>query len=87
MPSRNVSTATKRAIKNAYGIPASQQSGYEIDHRIPLSIGGSNDRKNLWPLYSPDARRKSQLEQQLFEQLSAGQIAQASAIQQMLDWQ
>lgn len=45
---RHVTTGTKRAIYEAYGIPKEDQANYTIDHLIPLSIGGSNDRKNLW---------------------------------------
>lgn len=47
---RNVTAATKRDVYQQYGISYPQPSGsYEVDHFIPLELGGSNDIKNLWP--------------------------------------
>lgn len=47
---RNVSTATKRKVFANYSIGYPPPSGeYEVDHFIPLEIGGSNDITNLWP--------------------------------------
>lgn len=46
---RHVSAATKRAVEASYGfshLPADQE---EIDHLIPLELGGSNEIANLWP--------------------------------------
>lgn len=45
---RNLSKADKAAIYSRYGLPYDSKH-YQIDHFIPLSIGGSNDQKNLWP--------------------------------------
>jgi hypothetical protein len=33
----------------AYGVPASARSVTELDHDVPLWLGGSNDVTNLWP--------------------------------------
>jgi len=47
---RNVSVSLKKKIYKAYGISYPQPFGtYEMDHLIPLSIGGSNDPANLFP--------------------------------------
>lgn len=53
---RSVSAAIKRAVYKAYNMPAGNHTGVcdvdegcEIDHLISLELGGSNDRKNLWP--------------------------------------
>jgi hypothetical protein len=46
---RNVSTTLKNKIYTAYTVPVSERSLYTIDHKIPLSLGGSNDSQNLWP--------------------------------------
>jgi hypothetical protein len=32
-----------------YGLPAGTHPDYEIDHLIPLGLGGSDDSSNLWP--------------------------------------
>jgi hypothetical protein len=49
----------------------------EVDHLIPLELGGSNYMKNLWP--EPDAPRpdwaeKDQLENELHAEVCAGKI-------------
>ncbi len=47
---RDVSTRTKREVYKAYGIKMPVRKGaYEVDHFIPLVLGGSNSQKNLWP--------------------------------------
>jgi hypothetical protein len=47
---RDVSTATKKQVYAEYGVSYPQAPGaYEVDHFIPLEIGGSNDIRNLWP--------------------------------------
>lgn len=46
---RNVSEATKRKVYEEYGVSYPQPPGkYEVDHIIPLTIGGSNDIRNLF---------------------------------------
>jgi hypothetical protein len=46
---RDVSTATKEQVYAEYGVSYPQPTGaYEVDHFIPLEIGGSNELKNLW---------------------------------------
>ena len=47
---RAVTTEMKRQVYAEYGIPYPAPSGaYEVDHFIPLELGGSNDVANLWP--------------------------------------
>jgi len=51
---RSVSERTKRRIKLSYGehylsTYCSQGEGCQIDHLIPLALGGSNGDTNLWP--------------------------------------
>jgi hypothetical protein len=36
-------------VFGAYGIDYSTHSRYELDHLIPLELGGNNSAKNLWP--------------------------------------
>jgi hypothetical protein len=54
----------------------------EVDHLIPLELGGSNDMKNLWP--EPEEPRpgwseKDQLENELHAEVSAGKMPLADA--------
>ena len=46
---RDVPIAVKRQMYASYGITRWVTGEYEVDHLIPLSLGGSNSTKNLWP--------------------------------------
>ena len=46
---RDVSEKTKKEVYAEYGITNRSAGEYEIDHLIPLCIGGSNDVINLFP--------------------------------------
>lgn len=48
-PPASLTEPVKRKLLVAYGIPASQISGYELDHLVPLNSGGASDVRNLWP--------------------------------------
>jgi len=82
---RNVSSHNKSKIYDSYNIPVEDRSHYTIDHMIPLSLGGSNDATNLWP-EAKELKNKYRpnLEQDLFNKLSRGEITQAEAIDCML---
>ena len=46
---RAVSKSEKDEVFAEYGITTRAPREYEIDHLIPLELGGSNDITNLWP--------------------------------------
>lgn len=46
---RRVDSKTKALVYHEYGIEHHGSAAYEIDHLISLSLGGSNDIRNLWP--------------------------------------
>jgi hypothetical protein len=46
---RAVPTRLKRQAYAEYGITQYKTGDYEVDHLIPLSLGGSNSIRNLWP--------------------------------------
>jgi hypothetical protein len=88
---RYVPPELKRAVYAEYGIVHHLAGDYEIDHLIPLSLGGSNDIKNLWPESTRTAPWnsfvKDQLEAVLHELVCAGQLDLASAQREIAtDW-
>jgi hypothetical protein len=76
-----------------YGLPPGPHPDYEIDHLIPLGIGGADDVKNLWP--EPrrsvegqwNAEAKDRLEWRLRDLVCSGALDVRSA-QRMIagDW-
>jgi hypothetical protein len=62
--SRHTPIELKRGVYAAYGI-APNGRDFEIDHRVPLCIGGADARENLWPqegLRHPNFQDKDRLE-------------------------
>lgn len=81
---RNVSQHTKTQIYALYGVPTHCRPFYTIDHFIPLSIGGTNDVRNLWPEARAVKKARQNLEQTIFKKLERGQITQTQAIDLIL---
>ena len=75
---RDVPAQMKREVYREYGIISHGPGDYEIDHLIPLELGGSNSIKNLWPeshRTSPwNAQVKDRLEDKLHEMVCSGQL-------------
>jgi hypothetical protein len=81
---RDVSYATEDDVARGYGL--SSHSGYEIDHLIPLELGGSNSMANLWPepYNSPyGATQKDGLEDYLHDQVCHHGLPLATAQQEI----
>jgi hypothetical protein len=79
---RNVPQSLKREIYAEYGIVRHRPGEYEIDHLIPLELGGSNSARNLWPEpYSgaTGASDKDELESRLHSRVCSGAISLAAA--------
>jgi hypothetical protein len=69
---------------HAYGEPTSLRSTVELDHLIPLELGGANDVSNLWPEISDEPGQgfhnsKDQVENSLKKAVCAHHIAIADA--------
>ena len=62
---RHVSKATRAKVMRDYNMPAVTTEDIELDHLIPLAIGGANTAANLWPQPGPDYGRKDRLEVEL----------------------
>jgi hypothetical protein len=65
-----------------YGVayPAYGASGQtELDHLVPLELGGSNDATNLWPEKPPTPNPKDKVEQVLNHAVCDGRVSLAVA--------
>lgn len=80
---RDVAAEQYREVYGQYGIRYPQPSGtYELDHLIPLELGGDNANANLWPeaaAPTPGFHQKDELEDALHERVCAGSIGLAEA--------
>jgi hypothetical protein len=80
---RSVSTKLKKQIYTAYGIAYPPPTGsYELDHLIPLALGGSNDAANLFPEAAdpaPGFKEKDVVEVYLYEEMCAGHVSLGAA--------
>lgn len=81
-PAESVTEAFKVADEKAYGI-----SSGELDHLIPLEIGGSSDAHNLWVEPGSIPNPKDTVENDLHAAVCSGQLSLAAA-QQLIatDW-
>ncbi len=61
----------------AYGVASGTQS--ELDHLVPLELGGANDAANLWPEVGPVPNPKDSVEDALSRAVCDGQISLARA--------
>jgi hypothetical protein len=64
----------------AYGVPATERPVTEYDHKVPRSLGGSNDVTNLWPEVSDEPgkgvhNRKDEVEDRIHRAVCAGRVA------------
>ncbi len=86
---RSVSTATKKRMYLAYGVSYPQPTGsYEVDHLIPLELGGSNETANLFPEAAdpkPGFKEKDVVEDYLHDEVCAGHLDLHAAQIQIAD--
>jgi hypothetical protein len=88
---RNVPDELKKKVYNDYDLPYPQSaSQFQIDHLIPLELGGSNDLSNLWPQATnieTGFDQKNKLEQYLHDSVCDGSMTLSEA-QSMIrnDW-
>jgi hypothetical protein len=88
---RRVSSAVHRQAFTEYGISYPQPHGsYEVDHLIPLELGGDNVIANLWPEAAepvPGFHEKDKVENYLHRQVCSGALSLADAQRQIAtDW-
>ena len=87
---RHTTSDTKKQVYAEYGLKPNRssnctgvaQSCYEVDHLIPLEMGGADEKNNLWPqLYDGvnNAHDKDKLENFLHKQICANKITMKQA--------
>jgi hypothetical protein len=78
----SVSEALQRRVYAAYGVTSHVVGQYQIDHLVPLELGGSNDFANLWPEAAnpyPGFREKDVVENDLHRAVCLNQMPLAVA--------
>lgn len=83
---REVSSSLKNEIYVHYGIPKNCRYQYTIDHFYPLSLGGNNQRENLWPEHQEIKRSRQNLETRLYAEIKSGKITQSEALAEIEDF-
>lgn len=87
---RNVPQSEKNQVYAEYGIASHVTGQYEVDHFIPLELGGSNVISNLWPEPAnptPGFHQKDRVENYLHAQVCSGAMSLSAAQNAIVsDW-
>jgi hypothetical protein len=59
---------------------------YVIDHWIALEVGGSNDKKNLWPQPYEDGQKKNKVEKYLYSRICNRTMNMSEAQSRIKNW-
>jgi hypothetical protein len=82
----NIPTDVKRTVYGTYGLSLDEKN-YELDHLIPLCLGGSNSAKNLWPHSRKGSfwtvEKKLTLEKRLYRLVCARRLPLLAARQEL----
>jgi len=88
---RNVSGQEKSGIINTYDqtlgyqIDKLRREDFKIDHLIPLCVGGSNERTNLWPQNKEVYVKTDLIEDLLCQLMGKGRLKQHEAVEIVLN--
>lgn len=87
MPPKSFLQGIEKDQLKAYGYSDETLSHYQMDHLIPLSLGGHpTDTRNIWPqqlIAQWSARRKDFLEEKLHEKVCKGELTLDDARKQI----
>jgi hypothetical protein len=80
---RGVTRDQYLAVYAGYGIAYPEPAGtYELDHLVPLELGGDNSDRNLWPEPAspvPGFHQKDDLENHLHDAVCSGRMSLGAA--------
>ena len=86
----SLSISLKRKVFELYKIRTEATTPHNIDHLIPVSLGGSNEIENLWPQPLSgewNYNQKNQLERRLHKLVCTGQLDLETAQREIsTDW-
>jgi hypothetical protein len=85
-PTPRMSEEQSYAIKRSMLPPGHRAGEYELDHIVPLILGGSNDRSNLQLQPWDEARRKDADEIAVSELFREGVLTCQEAQETMREW-
>jgi hypothetical protein len=60
-------------VMNAYGLGRASWHQYQMDHLVPLCLGGADVEANMWPQPLQEAHDKDKLEAEACRQVCAGE--------------
>jgi len=87
---RNVPISEKDQAYAEYSIFHHSAGQYEVDHLVPLELGGSNDIANLWPEAAsptPGFHQKDLVENYLHDQMCSGAVSlQKAQVEIATNW-
>ena len=84
---RNVPESVKQSVYAEYGIASHAPRSYQVDHLVPLELGGNNGLANLWPQSRPGYHQKDGTENRLHDAVCAGSLSlRAAQLQIARDW-
>jgi hypothetical protein len=91
MPPKSFLEGIEKDQLKAYGYADENLKHYQMDHLIPLSLGGNaTDTRNIWPqplIAQWSARRKDFLEEKLHEKVCKGEMGLKDAQEEIrADW-
>lgn len=82
---RDVDSSVKWEVIKEYnaklGYQIQDRPKYKIDHHIPLCMGGSNNKDNLWPQHESVYQITDQIEHETCEELKSGYMTQKAAVE------
>lgn len=76
---RTATSAEKKAVYAAYGIPRLKRILYRLDDIVPLELGGVNAIGNLWPQPILESFAKDKKENELKKLVCNGKMTLAEA--------